>query len=222
MATTKYAFQSLKTICTQACHERQACADGYKQMLASENVSQMMATWRDNWEDVTESKYADIIRKELPKLYPSIKKEMNQSGIYLNECPQNAKPFVRVLITDTSVAVHIYGQAQAYVLGTAKVIAHNHSQVYNSQQAEARITLHDYAYGHIQQGQVLAYDRSELVCACHTVLDGSVTCKAIGASIRALAYLKIEAYGDTTVYSASNDHILLSGNSQIKPLNDEQ
>ena len=45
----KDAFQTLKETCNRACHERHACAKGYKQMLASGNVSQMMATWRDNW-----------------------------------------------------------------------------------------------------------------------------------------------------------------------------
>lgn len=139
-------FNILKQTCYDACHERHACAEGYRQMLASENVSQMMATWRNNWEDVVQSKYADIIRTELPKQYPSIKAEMNEAGIYHNECPDNARQFVKVIITDTENPIHIYGDASAYILGDAKVIVHDHAQVYNYH-AKADVTLLDHSYG---------------------------------------------------------------------------
>lgn len=139
-------FDLLKQTCTTACHERHACAEGYRQMLATENVSQMMATWRDNWEDIVESKYADIIRTELPKQYPYIKEEMNAAGIYLNECPDNAKLFVKVIITDTTAPIDIYGDARAYILGNAKVIAHDHSQIYNFH-SQASVHLLDYSFG---------------------------------------------------------------------------
>lgn len=143
---TQTPFDILKQTCHDACHERHACTEGYKQMLASENVSQMMATWRDNWEDVVQSKYADIIRTELPKQYPNIKTEMNVAGVYLNECPENARQFVKVIITDTENPIHIYGDAKAYIVGNAKVIAHNHAQVYNYR-AKAEVTLLDHSYG---------------------------------------------------------------------------
>ena len=157
----KDAFQTLKETCKQACHERHACANGYKQMLASNNVSQMMATWRDNLEDVVESKFADIIRAELPKQYPALRQEMNQAGIYLNECPERAPSFVMVIITDCETPIHIYDRAQAYVIGEATVVAHGHSQVYNNKY-NAIITLLDHAYGNIQAGKVQALDHSVL------------------------------------------------------------
>ena len=50
-------FEILKTTCTNACHDRHACAEGYRAMLATENISQLMAVWRANWEDIVESKY---------------------------------------------------------------------------------------------------------------------------------------------------------------------
>ena len=93
-------FELLKTACTHACHDRHACADGYRAMLAAENVSQMMAVWRANWEDIVESKYADIINDSLPSLYPTLRAEMNAAGIYVNECPKTAPEFVLVLVTD--------------------------------------------------------------------------------------------------------------------------
>lgn len=157
----KDAYSILKDTCNRACHERKACTNGYKQMLASENVSQMMATWRDNWEDVVNSKYADIIRTELPKQYPALKEEMNKAGIYLNECPEKAPSFVRVIVADCAEPIHIYDYAQCFVLGEAKVIAHGHSQVYN-EKFNADITLCDHAYGNIKAGSAKALNHSTL------------------------------------------------------------
>ena len=146
-------FHQLKEICTTACHTRHACAEGYRAMLATENISQLMAVWRANWEDIVESKYADIINDRLPSLYPTLRAEMNAAGIYVNECPKVAPEFVRVLVTDTDSEVHIYDYAHAYVLGQAKVTAHGHSQVYNFKQ-DADITLTDRSYGYIAAGKV--------------------------------------------------------------------
>ena len=146
-------FHQLKDICTTACHDRHACAEGYRAMLATENISQLMAVWRANWEDIVESKYADIINDRLPSLYPTLRAEMNAAGIYVNECPKMAPEYVRVLVTDTGSEVHVYDYARAYVLGQAKLTAHGHSQVYNFKQ-DADITLTDRSYGYIAAGKV--------------------------------------------------------------------
>lgn len=214
------AYDRLKDICNRACHERHACANGYKQMLASDNVSQMMATWRDNWEDIVESKYADIIRTELPRIYPDIREEMNKAGIYLNECPDMAKNFVRVIVTDTDEPVKIHGDAEAYILGEAKVIAFNHAQVYNDKIAGAHVMLYGYSFGKIMAGEASAYDRSKLQCDCKAVLNGSVDCDAFGGTVRAQAYRHINAYRDTIVYSQTDKGVTLSGMAQLKPIDD--
>lgn len=146
-------FHQLKDICTTACHDRHACVEGYRAMLATENISQLMAVWRANWEDIVESKYADIINDRLPSLYPTLRAEMNAAGIYVNECPKKAPEFVLVLVTDTDSEIHIYDYARAYVLGQAKVTAHGHSQIYNYKQ-DADITLTDRSYGYIAAGKV--------------------------------------------------------------------
>ena len=122
-------------------------------MLKTENISQMMAVWREYWEDISGGKYADIINDRLPAAYPTLRKEMNAAGIYVNECPKMAPEYVRVLVTDTDSEIHVYDYAHAYVLGRAKVTAHGHSQVYNFKQ-EADITLTDRSYGYIAAGKV--------------------------------------------------------------------
>lgn len=211
----KDAFQTLKETCKRACHERHACVDGYKQMLASTNVSQMMATWRNNWEDVVESKFADILCTELPKLYPALKQEMNQAGIYLNECPKKAPSFVLVLVTDCDHVVDINDYARCYVLGEATVRAWEHSQVYSDRCDQATIELNDHAYGHVSKGLVYANNASRLWTSTNTVLRGSVTCEAHGGSIQAFSYRKLDAYGDTKVHATSERNITLYGNVHI-------
>ena len=211
-------FEILKTACTQACHDRHACAVGYRAMLAAENISQMMAVWRANWDDIVESKYADIINDSLPAAYPTLRKEMNAAGIYVNECPKVAPEYVRVLVTDYDYIVEIHDYAKCYVLGEATVRAWDHSQVYSDRCDESIIELYDHAYGHVGKGRVQARNSSQLWTAADAVLYGGVTCEAHGGTVKALAYRKLEASGDTEVYAASERNIVLSGNATIHPL----
>ena len=208
-------FHQLKEICTTACHTRHACAEGYRAMLATENISQLMAVWRANWEDIVESKYADIINDRLPSLYPTLRAEMNAAGIYVNECPKVAPEFVRVLVTDFDYLVEIHDYAKCYILGNAVVRACDHSQVYSDRCDEATIELYDHAYGHVGKGWVQARNSSQLWTAADAVLNGSVTCEAHGGTVKAYAYRKIEADGDTQVYANSERNITLDGNATI-------
>ncbi len=214
-------FQTFKEVCDRACHARHACAKGYKQMLASENVSQMMATWRDNWDDVVGSKFSETIRTELPRLYPVLKDDMNKAGIYLNECPDDAKNFVRVIITDCDEPVKVYGDAQAYIIGVAKVIAFNHSKVYNNHY-KADVMLYGYSFGEIMAGTVRAYDRSKLQCDCEAYLLGNVQCDAFGGIVKASSYVYVNAYRDTIVYAGTDKGIILSGTSQLKSIEKDE
>lgn len=208
-------FEILKTTCTKACHDRHACAEGYRAMLATENISQLMAVWRANWEDIVESKYADIINDRLPAAYPTLRKEMNAAGIYVNECPKMAPEFVRVLVTDYNYIVDIYDYAKCYILGNAIVRAWGHSQVYSDRCDQAIIELYDHAYGHVSKGRVQARNFSQLWTAADAVLYGSVTCEAHGGTVKALSYRKLEAYGDTKVYATSERNITLYGNAKF-------
>lgn len=208
-------FEILKTTCTHACHERHACAKGYRAMLATENISQLMAVWRANWEDIVESKYADIINDRLPALYPTLCKEMNAAGIYVNECPKTAPEFVLVLVTDYDFIIDINDYARCYVLGEATVRSWDHSQVYSDRCDQAIIEIHDHAYGHVSKGWVEAHTAARLWTTADAVVNGSVTCEAYGGTVKALSYRKIEAYGDTKVFSKTDRNITLFGNAKI-------
>ena len=213
-------FEILKTACHAACRQTPACAPSYRAMLKTENISQMMAVWREYWEDISGGKYADIINDRLPAAYPTLRKEMNAAGIYVNECPKMAPEYVRVLVTNYHI-VEIYDYARCYVLGEAAVRAWGHSQVYSDRCDKALIELHDHAYGHVGKGWVKAYNTTKLWTAADAVLWGGVICEAHGGTVKAHAYRKLEASGDTQVYANSERNITLYGNATIHRLTKE-
>lgn len=213
----KDAFQALKEICTGACHERHACTHGFKQMMASENVSQMMGTWRQYWDDLTNSMYVDVIRKEFPAIYSELKDEMNKAGIYLNECPSQAQQYVRVIVTDNDEPVKIYGEAQCYVLGEAKVIAFGRSRVYNNS-FNAHIMLYEYSYGKIMAGKASVYNHASVQGNCEIILHDKAQCDAFGGKVKGIGYLRINAYNDTAVNAISSRCVNLYGNATYSKL----
>lgn len=208
-------FETLKAACHAACRQISACAPSYRAMLKTENISQMMAVWREYWEDIAGGKYADIINDRLPAAYPTLRKEMNAAGIYVNECPKMAPEFVRVLVTDTDSVVQVFDYAKCYVLGAANVWAWGHSQVYSEKSDDAYIILKQHTYGHISKGHVLAYDSSRLWSSVRVWVHDNVTCEAHGGEVHSSGYRKIEASGDTKVYSHSIRNITLHGNARI-------
>lgn len=214
----KNSYDVLKRICTTACHERHACHEGFRQMLASGSVESMMSVWRTNWEDVVQSKYADIICSELPSIYDSLRTEMNRAGIYLNECPEVAPDFVLVLVTDTDRTVLVYDHAKAYVLGSARVQAFGHAQVYKYCECPAHIMLYDTAYGNISGGDVWVFNRARLRCggSVRAVLHDDCRCHATGGEIRVCSCLKLSASGDAAVESETAERIELMGNATLK------
>ena len=214
-------FELLKTACHAACRQTPACAPSYRAMLKTENISQMMAVWREYWEDISGGKYADIINDRLPAAYPIQRKEMNAAGIYVNECPKMAPEYVRVLVTDCDYLVEIHDYAKCYILGNAVVRAWDHSQVYSDRCDEATIELYDHAYGHVSKGFVQARNAARLWTAANAVLNGSVTCEAHGGTVKTLAYRKLEASGDTKVYANSERNITLYENATIHRLTKE-
>ena len=208
-------FETLKAACHAACRQIPACAPSYRAMLKTENISQMMAVWREYWEDIAGGKYADIINDRLPAAYHTLRKEMNAAGIYVNECPKMAPEFVRVIVTDTNSVVQVFDYAKCYVLGAANVWAWGHSQVYSEKSDDAYIILKQHTYGHISKGHVLAYDSSRLWSSVRVWVHDNVTCEAHGGEVHASRYHKIEASGDTKVYSPSIRNITLHGNARI-------
>lgn len=210
-------FEELKAICQEACYERQACRKGYRQLMEAHTIEGIMAAWRDNWNDLVNSKFADIVAQRLPAIYPSIKQHMNLAGIYYNECPETANNTVRVLIGETSEPVRIYGMAHANVLGAAHVYAYGHSQVINHRADGAVVSTFDYAYASVTAGRLKAYDRSNVdTCCPDAELHGHVTCLARGGVVKAYTFVRVNVVGaDTTLYASRSTGIESDGKAKI-------
>lgn len=152
------SFEELKELCRTACHERNACKQGFEAMLLAENTAQMMAVWRQNWQDIYESKFADMMPAVVAGLGRRLRREMRQSDVYVNEPSSRGL----VIVCQPSCRIRVGGTAKAYVFGTdAEVAADDHAQVYCRTHGVG-ITLRGYASGKVRAGDCELYDRSFL------------------------------------------------------------
>ena len=153
-------FNDLKEICRMACHERQACKPGFEAMLLAENTAQMMQVWRQNWNDIYSSKFADLMPQVVAGLSRQLIQEMRQADVFVNE--NSRRGLVIVCQPQRKVRIGGGGTARAYVFGgDAEVEATDHAQVYCRHEG-VRIILRGYASAKVRAGECEIYDRSFL------------------------------------------------------------
>ena len=176
-------------MCHAACRERQACKEGFAQMLRAETPTQLLRAWTDNWADVWKDRYADMLAGKVEALYAQYRREFHDVGLWVNESSGRG----RVLITGVALGgqtaehlngagmhgptnggqtaehlnggrmtVRVGGTARAFVVGGAEVHAYGNSIVYNHAAQDAVVVLHDYAHGFIEAGCVTARDQSHV------------------------------------------------------------
>lgn len=212
-------FQELKQICYQACRDRDACKEGFGQMLRAETPTMLLRAWTDNWSDVWRDRYPDIINRRVAPFYELYRREFLSVGLTVNECVGAGK----VLITDCDTPVRIFGTASAYVIGRAEVDAYENAIVYNHAADKAVVTLHDYACGYCDTGISTAYDRSRLEmnggeATCHGACEVYVS----GGTLRDHGHRRIKAWGEAVVISPTTRRITLSGNARIENTNEQK
>ena len=152
-------FEELKEICRQACHERNACKDGFAAMLLAGNTAELMQVWRRWWQDVYESKYADIMTARIATASGRLRREMRQSDVYVNESSERGL----VIVCRPDWKISVGGTAKCYVFGDgpAEISATDHAQVF-CRSSRVRITLRGYATAVVGAGDCELFDRSFL------------------------------------------------------------
>lgn len=159
-------YEQFMQECKAACHERNACADGYQQLLRSQTVPEILLTVVHNWQDVWRSKYSDIVAKNVVRWFTGLEQEFHDAGFFINE--ETDKGIAVVARPDK--VLHFSGRARVYIFDKAHVTACDHCEVY-CRNAESEIELFDYAYGKIEAGKVSARDwatvESHQECACY-------------------------------------------------------
>lgn len=207
-------IEALKQTCSDVCHERHACTEGYKAIMAAKDSSEIAAVWRNYMEELVSDKYANAICEELPHHYAELKDGFNRAGVYFNECPSdNVASWV--LVGNSDEPVHVYGSAKVYVLGKAHVIAHGRATV-SCDQPNGTVELCDHSTGRVNAGYAIARDHSTLYttadCECYNASEVFVT----SAKLVDHGHLVIRAYGTAEVESFTSRYIELNGDSKLK------
>lgn len=96
---TTITFEEMKAMCHAACRERQACKEGFAQMMRAETPTQLLRAWTDNWADVWKDRYADMLAGKVEALYAQYRREFHDVGLWVNECCGRG----RVLITGVAL-----------------------------------------------------------------------------------------------------------------------
>lgn len=193
---TTITFEEMKAMCHAACRERQACKEGFAQMLRADTPTMLLRAWVDNWSDVWKDRYADMLVGNVEALYAQYRREFHDVGLWVNECCGSGK----VLITEGRVAVG--STARAFVVGMAEVHAYGNSIVYNHAAQDAVVVLHDYAHGFIEAGRVVARDQSHVQVSGDGVLAecyGRSEVFMTAGTLTDHGHHSIEAYGDRAV-----------------------
>lgn len=86
-------------MCHAACRERQACKEGFAQMMRAETPTQLLRAWTDNWADVWKDRYADMLAGKVEGLYAQYRREFHDVGLWVNESSWRG----RVLITGVAL-----------------------------------------------------------------------------------------------------------------------
>lgn len=89
----------MKAMCHAACRERQACKEGFAQMMRAETPTQLLRAWTDNWADVWKDRYADMLAGKVEALYAQYRREFHDVGLWVNESSGRG----RVLITGVAL-----------------------------------------------------------------------------------------------------------------------
>lgn len=152
------AFEELKEICRVACHERNACEPGFKALMQTETVGQILAVWRENWQDIYQSKFSDVMAANIVKVYRRSRREFRRADVFVNESSERGL----VIVCRPDGEIRVGGTAQCYVFGgSASVVATDHAQVY-CRTSGVKVTLRGHAYGYMQAGIADIGDRSFL------------------------------------------------------------
>ena len=156
-----FEFEELKEVCRQACHERNACKPGFEALMRAETTAELMHVWRQNWQDIYQSKFSDVMAAHIVRFRKSARlaREMRRSDVFVNESSERGL----VIVCQPDWKISVGGTAKCYVFGDgpAEISATGHAQVF-CRSSRVRITLRGYATAVVGAGDCELFDRSFL------------------------------------------------------------
>ena len=171
----KQMSDELKSLCRQ----KNACTEGYADLLRSKTVPEIVSTMKHHWDFVWSDKYhfRPVIRKYAEQWFKGQEEECHKAGLYVNESTDRHL----AIVTDTDQVLRFGGRAKVYVFGKAHILCYGNCSVY-SRCSEAEIEMFDNTWGIIEQGKVWAYNFAqvqsfqEVTCynACEVIVNAGI------------------------------------------------
>lgn len=208
-------FDELKEICRVACHERNACKSGFEALMQAESIREILAVWRQNWQDIFQSKFAEVMVKNIVNVYATSKDEFNAADVYVNEHSERGL----VIVCGAEEPVFVGGTAKAYIFTPSYVTATDNAQVY-CRTAGSTIILKGHSHAGIENADTNVEVRE------FATANGSMTCQTWQAAEVSIGYgtvtdyghRRIIASGGAVVFSNAIKGIELSGDAVQHPI----
>lgn len=160
-------FDELKEICRRACHERGACRPGFEALMQADSIPAILAVWRQNWDDIFSSKFADVMAEHIAGVYATAGDEFRSARFYVNEPSERGI----VIISGATEPIAVGGTAKAYIFSPAEVTATENAQVY-CRTAGSLIILRGHSYARIDHAdtcvEVREFASASGTMTCHT------------------------------------------------------
>lgn len=191
-------FEEFKQEWIAACHNRNACKEGYAELLKSNSVPEILSVAKNHWFDVNHEMFFKVIEENIERWYADLKTEFNQAGIWVNE--EIYKGIVVVNNYNKDEPLCVRGSAKAYIFGASKVNGFDKSEIYCHSEG-SEITLYNNSYGRIEKGRVLATDRSnlEMFDGVNAVCMNYATVTMNGGFLEDKGHCEINAYLDSEI-----------------------
>ena len=211
-------FERLKEICRKACHERNACKPGFEALMQTNSVASILNVWKDNWQDVYESKFADIMANEIASVYADMRDDFNANNVFVNEPTDKGLLIVSVPSAATKLQpITVSGTAMCYIFGSGSVTAKDNAEVY-CRDEEGQVTLTDHSQGYFKAGQIEIrnYAKANGSFTGHCYNAAYIVLR--GGSLVDHGHLEISAWNDAVIYSNTHKKIDLHGNARLLPI----
>lgn len=152
-------FKQMSDELRSLCRQKDACKDGYADLLQAKTVPEILSTMKHHWEFVWSDQYnfRPVIRKYAEKWFKGQEDDFHAAGVYVNEPTDRHL----AIVTDTDKVLRFDGRAKVYVFGKAHVICRGNCSVY-SRSEDAEIEMYDNTFGVIEKGKVWAYNFAQV------------------------------------------------------------
>lgn len=209
-------FEKLKEICRVACHQRNACKPGFESLMQTSTVAGILKVWKENWQDVYESKYADIMAEKIAGVYADMRDEFNANNVFVNE-PTDRGLLIVAPASQQAGQITVSGTAKCYIFGSGNVLAKDNAEVY-CRDSQGMVTLCGHARGFFKDGQVQVRDFARAFGTFQGQCYNAAYILLRGGSVADHGHLEISAWNDAVVYADTRRKIDLHGDARILPL----